>query len=110
MATSKSTLAKLETSAVTTSWATVSRSNHQATGMEATARARSRSVETWSRRSGSRCVITPAGSPITSQATYADAAISPISNAVASSTSSAVSGSATAPTEEPTMLVALAVQ
>ena len=110
LATEKSTSAKLMTSATTTSCATVSASSHQATGTDATASARTRSMPTWSRRSGSRWVNTPAGRPMTSQATYADAAITPISKGVASSTSSAVSGSATAPTADPTALVALADQ
>ena len=68
LATSKSTLAKLTTNATIASWATVSQPCHQASGMDATAPARARSAATCTPRSGTRCTITPAGSPSTNQA------------------------------------------
>jgi hypothetical protein len=69
LATSKITFAKLTTSATTTSCVTLSQPNHQPTGTDPTAAARTRSAPICAPRNGSRCTSTPAGSPITSQAT-----------------------------------------
>lgn len=65
---SNSTVAKLSTSAVAASWAKLSEPSHQASGMLASAHARTRSIATCSPRSPVRATSTPAGRPMTSQA------------------------------------------
>ncbi len=69
LATSKMTFAKLITRATITNWATVRPSHHQASGIETSAAARARSAPICALRIGNRCTITPAGRPITIQAT-----------------------------------------
>ena len=106
--TSNSTLEKLTTRAASARWATVSAPAHQASGTDATAAARVRSIATCTPRSGSRWLSTPAGRPMSSQATYDDAVMTLTSKADAPSTVMAVSGSATAVTADPTALTVMA--
>ncbi len=66
--TSNTTLARLITSAAPTRCASVRCPSHHASGTDAMADARRRSIATCVPRSGSRATNTPAGSPITAQA------------------------------------------
>jgi hypothetical protein len=65
-ATANGTLAAPTTSATTTSCATDNEPSHPTTGTDTIAQARTKSIVTWTARSGNLDTYTPAGSPSTS--------------------------------------------
>src|SRR5258708_18718141 len=83
---------------------------HHAAGMLASAAARSRSIATCAPRCGSRLVMTPAGSPMRIHAAYVAAVSQLTSKLEARSSSTAVSGNATAVTASPMLLTVEAPQ
>src|ERR1051326_3276372 len=102
--TSNTTEASPTTSATTTSCATVTDATHQASGTEARAAARIRSIAICVPRNGSRPTSTPAGSPTIAHAANPAAVTAPTSKLDACARLRAASGSATVVTAVPTRL------